>query len=71
MGRNYLYYSHFIAHCRGLCEADCIALFISFKKPNLEYFPAGTVYRFSTFTEPCYRHFLTSANNCVPLLIVH
>lgn len=24
MGRNYPHYSHFIIHCRQLCEADCI-----------------------------------------------
>ena len=55
----------------GYVKQIALHFLFPLKKPNLEYFPTGTVYRFSTFTEPRNRHFLNRANNCVPLLIVH
>lgn len=47
-------YIHFIAHCRQLCEADCIHL-IFFLLEIWKIFadPSLTV---STITEPYYKH---------------
>lgn len=55
----------------GYVKQIALKFFISFRKPNLGFFSDESGYRFSTFTEPCYRHFLTRANNCGPLLIAH
>jgi len=56
MQRNDPCYSHFIVHCRQLCEADCIHLIFSYKSGK---FFADLLHTIRTITEPYYRHRVT------------
>lgn len=57
MWRNDPCYSHFIVHCRQLCEADCIHFIFLLQIWKIFAEPS---HRVSTITEPYYRHRVTT-----------